>query len=385
AYEELMALLEAEGFLDRQIENLPSSDDMSERAQTGVGMSEPELAVTLAYAKRSLREWLLASDLPDWDDFADIVVQYFPGKVAERFGHLASEHPLRRELIATVVANRVVNSEGVTFVTRLMAETGAAPEQVVRAYHIARDVIDAPRRWNAVEAIVGEIPTELARRLMIGIDDLVESVARWYLTNPGTDFMSTVIAKAKPDFTELSETIAEIGPAKWRIERDERVAQFTDQGVPEDIAKRHVYQEELVHAADIIEVARHTERSVREVAEVFLLTGGAFEIDWLETQLELLPITNRWQRRALQTVEDDLVLLRRQLAESILAEAGDHKAASALEQYLVARTHELGRLTRFMRSLAVDGVTDIAAVVVAVRQIRNLATGPSQQEAASRS
>jgi len=73
-------------------------------------------------------------------------------------------------------------------------------------------------------------------------------------------------------------------------------------------------------------------------------------------------------------VQDDLVLLRRQLAEAIFAEADSDDPHTELEHYLVARTHELGRLTRFMRSLAADGVSDVAAVIVAIRQIRNLAT-----------
>jgi len=374
AYEELMAVLEAEGQLDRAIENLPSTDDMNERARTLTGMTAPELSVLLAYAKTSLRQWLLDSDLPDWNDFSNVAEEYFPQKVVARFGHLIPHHPLRRELIATVVANRVVNSGGVTFVTRLMAETGAAAQQIVRAYHIARDVTDAPERWRAVEALVGQVPAELSRILMTGIEDLVESVARWYLTNPTTEFMSTVIAQAKPAFEELATTIAEIGHSQWRTEREAVVATWTEQGVPPAVAHRQVYQEELIHAPDIIEVALTTDRPVREVADVFLLVGPAFEIDWLEEQLVGLPVGNRWQRRAIQTVDDDLVLLRRQLAESIFAEAITHDPHKALEHYLVARTHELGRLTRFMRTLAGDGVTDVAAVIVAIRQIRNLAT-----------
>ena len=80
----------------------------------------------VAYSERSLRDWLLESELPDWGDFADAACEYFPAEVVRRFGDLIPEHPLRRELVATIVANRVVNSEGVTFVTRLMAETGLA-------------------------------------------------------------------------------------------------------------------------------------------------------------------------------------------------------------------------------------------------------------------
>ena len=96
AYEDLMAVLEAEGILDRDIEHLPNNDQMSERATAGLGMSAPELAVLLAYAKRSLRHWLLDSELPDWDDFAGIVGEYFPTEIM---------CPLRRPCRRTPVAS----------------------------------------------------------------------------------------------------------------------------------------------------------------------------------------------------------------------------------------------------------------------------------------
>ncbi len=372
AYEDLMSILEGEGMLDRSIEKLPSTEDIKERARSGLGMTAPELSVLLAYAKRSLRSWLLISDLPDWQDFAATTDSYFPPKVLERFGQLAPLHPLRRELIATIVANRVINSEGATFVTRLMVETGAAPEQIVRAYHIARGVTHAGERWAAVEALVGTVPADVIRELMRGVDDLVESVARWYLTRPSTIRMSEVIAEAEPAFDELSGSMIEHAPPQWKDERDKLVTRWTEMGVPQDIAIRHVYQDELVHAPDIIETAKNTARSVRDVSDVFLLAGSAFEIDWLEAQVEELPMASRWQRRAAQTVQDDLATLRRELAERILLAAPSDDPHTALEHYLVVRTHELGRLTRFMRSLAADGVSDVAAVIVAIRQIRQL-------------
>ena len=373
AYEDLMSLLESEGALDRGIEWLPTTEEMSERARLGEGMTAPEMAVLLAYSKRSLRDWLLDSELPDWDNFGDEAREYFPAEVASRFGDLIPEHPLRRELVATIVANRVVNSEGVTFVTRLMAETGAGAEQVVRAYHIARDVTDASNRWRAVESLVGRVPVNVERELLDGIDGLVEDIARWYLTNPSAEFMSEVTATAKPAFDEMAEIVAEIGPAQWRADRDAAVGVWTEQGVPTEVAIRHVYQEELVHAPDVIEVAQRTGRSVRDVAQLFLLIGPVFEIDWLEEQVAGLPAAGRWHRRAISTVEDDLLLLRRQLAERILAGADATVPQAALDHYLVEHTHELGRLTRFMRSLAVDGVDDVGSVIVAIRQIRSLA------------
>ena len=79
------------------------------------------------------------------------------------------------------MANDVVNSQGVTFVSRLVAETGATPAEVVRAYRIARDVADAAARWDAVEALDGKIDPQVQNELMTGVDRLVEATARWYL------------------------------------------------------------------------------------------------------------------------------------------------------------------------------------------------------------
>jgi glutamate dehydrogenase len=375
AYEDLMLLLEDQGALDRRIESLPSSDDMNERARSGAGMTTPELSVLIAYAKRALRDWLLETERPEGLMTFDDVRSYFPGRVVEQFGHLVEHHPLRRELAATIVANRVVDSEGATFVSRLMTETGASAAQVVRAYRIARAVTGAGDRWDAIEALMGTMPLDVARTLIRGVDELVESVARWHLANPSSSTADEIIARDGDAFAELAATIADIGPEQWREARAASVSKWTDRGVPTELAVRHVFQGDLIHAPDIITVAQDTGRSVHDVAELFLLVGPAFEIDWLEDQIEALPAATRWHRRAMQTVEDELVLVRRQLSERILDEADvSLDPAAALEHYLVDRVHALGRLTRFMRELAVDGVDDIAPVVVAIRQIRALAS-----------
>ena len=112
AYEDLMAALEAEGLLQREVEFLPSSEEMADRRRSGRGLERPELAVLLAYAKRSLTGALLRSSLPDDAYLEGDLRGYFPPAVVERLGHLLGEHPLRRELVATIVSNHVVNALG---------------------------------------------------------------------------------------------------------------------------------------------------------------------------------------------------------------------------------------------------------------------------------
>ena len=231
----------------------------------------------------------------------------------------------------------------------------------------------AEQRWDAIEGLVGTIEPALQSELMWGVDWLVEAVSRWYLAHAGAEPMVGAIESARTAFQEISDALPDIGPVQWRTERKLVVEELVSRGVPETVAQRHAYQGELAHAPDIIELGHLSGRPIRYVARVFFLLGQVFGVNWLEARVDQLPAASRWHRRAIQTVEEDLLSLRRDLAERVLAEAGDEASPQeAMEAYLATRGRSHDRLTRFMRSLALDGVDDVASVIVAIRQIRAL-------------
>ena len=372
SYEDLMQQLEAEDELEREVEFLPSPDTMGERRGAGEGLVRPELAVLLAYAKRSIAAALLDSEFPDSPYLFQDLQSYFPPAVVERYGHLIEDHPLKRELVATIASNDVVNAQGITFVSRMVTETGASPADVVKAFRIARDVTGSIERWADIEALDGQIDPELQGELLNGVDWLVETTSRWYLVRAEGQRMSEAVDQARDSFAELSDVIDQIGPEAWREEHEHEARRLVAEGVPPVLARRHAFQAELVHGPDIIAVAHATGRSVLEVARGFFLLGERLEIDWLESQLESMSVGTRWQRWAQQSMEDDLFNLRRQLAEVALAECGPLPIDEAVEKFLESRSEPLGRLQRFMRGLAVDGMSDLAQLTVALRQIRAL-------------
>ena len=371
AYEDLMQVLEADGVLERELEALPTSEEMAERRRAGRGMARPELAVLLAYAKQDLAMSLLASTLPDSGYLERDLRAYFPPVVVERFGHLVPEHPLRRELVATLVANDVVNSQGITFVVRLVAESGASPADVVSAYRIARDVTGAVPSWERVEALIGTLEPSVLDELMTGIDRLVESSARWYLANAHGQLGRAVEAHEEP-FRRLASSFQNVASDEWRQRRECVVWSLVDRGVPEDVAREHAYLSLLVQAPIVIEVSRSTGRAVEQVARACFLIGEALFIDWLEERLQHVPTSTRWHRWALQAVEDDLLLARRQITEHVLSEGGGLEPDEAVEAFLSTRAGVIERLRRFMSAFALEEVSDLAAVTVAVRQIRSV-------------
>jgi glutamate dehydrogenase len=373
AYEDLMGALEGARILRRRDEALPTSDDMAERRRSGRGLVRPELAVLVAYAKRLLTDALLDSDLPDEPAFEHELRSYFPHPVVARFGHLIAEHPLRRELVATLAANDVVDALGPTFVSGLSSELGAEPAEVVRAFRIAREVTGATRRWLEIEGHVQTLDHDAAWLLLNGVDDLVAGVARWYLQHAaGADVEATVAAGSEA-FVALAERMPTLRSVAWREEHETIAVELIDAGVPEGLARTHAYQRALRHAPDIIAVAQATSIDVVAVARTFFDLGERLGLEWLEHEMLRLPAATRVQRWAQQALLDDVLDARRVLSQKALEESPGASPGEAVEAFLDKREAARRRLTAVARALRVEGDRDLAGLTLAVRHLRGLA------------
>ncbi|GAA3053774.1 hypothetical protein GCM10020229_76740 [Kitasatospora albolonga] len=142
--------LEGNGQLDRAIEFLPTDRQIKERAAGGRGLSQPELSVLLAYTKITLADELLATELPDDPYFRTALHEYFPSALRARFAEAIDQHPLRREIITTLIVNDTINRGGCTFAFRLREETGATMEEIARTHAAARAVFGLERIWSDV-------------------------------------------------------------------------------------------------------------------------------------------------------------------------------------------------------------------------------------------
>ena len=148
-HERYVRSLEQAGVLNRELEFLPSIEAFEDRAAAGGGLTAPEFAILLSHTKVALSQALLASDLPDDPYLAGELALYFPSRLRERFPEQLERHSLRREIIATRIANDLVNRAGTTFLYRLGDETGAAPDEIARAYTAAREVTGLRELWAA--------------------------------------------------------------------------------------------------------------------------------------------------------------------------------------------------------------------------------------------
>src|SRR5690606_19719803 len=93
--------------------------------KAGRGLTGPEFAVLLAYAKLALSDDLMASDLADDPYLESWLVDYFPTPLRERFRPYMDRHPLRREIITTTVVNDLVNASASALVKSVVNASGS--------------------------------------------------------------------------------------------------------------------------------------------------------------------------------------------------------------------------------------------------------------------
>jgi glutamate dehydrogenase len=372
SHESLMLALEADGLLDRALESLPSSDAIAERARAGRGLTRPELCVLMGHAKLALRERVLRSSLP-LDGFMDRELRgYFPRGLLDATGDLYRQHPLRREIAATIATNEVINDLGIAWVWRCVAETGAEHADVVRAFYVARAVCHAKERWDQVEALFADprIDTATQLELMRSVDWLVEALARWYLRERDLEDMQGVIERDEPAFVELAAGLRQLGSREWRAERALRREALVARGVSAEVAEATAWHQELTYAPDVIAAVRSSGRTLWEAATAYFVLGQRLHLDWLEQALAHVEPTTHWQRWAQASLDDDLRVLRREVTERVLLAAPGEPVEQAVDRFLSERANAVARLERLVEGLRSEGLDDLSPLIVAVRQAR---------------
>ena len=334
-------------------------------------MERPELAVLVAHSKRWVAQALERTDFVDDPWLERDLRGYFPPAVIERCAHLLPEHPLRRQLLCMASANSVVNALGPTFVSQLVSERGAGAAEVVRAYRIARAVTGAAARWDSVERLSG-VERSAHAELMAGIDQLVEATTRWYLAWQPDSSLDEAITDGRAGFERLAAALGELGTDERRARRAEHAERLVARGVPEPVAAKDALRDDLLHAPDMIAVAKATGRSLEEVAQVFFAVGAELRLDWLEGELARVRAVTRMQRWAVQAVREDAFQARRELAQTALVEAEGAAPEEAVEDFIASRAEAARRFAGLLRSLSREGEPDLAGLTLAVRQLRSI-------------
>jgi glutamate dehydrogenase len=372
--------LVARAGLDRELESLPSNPEFRALGKAEKGLTSPELATLLAHVKLALKEEVLASDLPDAEVFASRLPEYFPTQLRQRFGSAIGSHPLRRQIVSTMLVNEVVDGGGVSYAFRLAEEMSATATDAVRAYAVANRVFDLSSMWRDIAALDNEVPTKVADDLMLETRRTLDRASRWFLSNrPQPLPVGAEISRFAVAVADLSSRMMTLLQGREREIVAEHTAELLGKGVPAPLAERIAAQLNSYALLDVIEVAELAEREVGlgvershlETAELYYALSDHLDVDSMLSAVSALERGNRWHALARLALRDDLYSSMRAITLDVLRHSDPGDSASVkIEKWEESNASRLGRARASLREIARVGRPDLATLSVAARQIR---------------
>ena len=367
-FDSLIAYLTARGTLDPVVEHLPNHRQLAEREKAGEGLTRPELAIVMAYAKMGLYQRLLQTDLPDEPFFKPVYLDaYFPKAVLERFPTAIRGHPLRREIAATLMTNRVVDLLGMTFVHRSIRDTGARTVEVMRAALIALEVLDVSGLEARLEEAARALPGGVELDALEALVSSVEGVVRWMLLNDlsGVNVESFVSAYRGP-LAAVRSQLAELLPTPERRRLAADVKRATRAGLPADVATEMSALAYLPSAMGVVEVAQRTGTPLSDVGKLFFALGERLRLGWLRDGLRALPVADAWSTIAVGGLVMDLRQVQRDLTERYVRARADEPKLT-VDDFLQRTPNVIRRYDDALARIEADDALTLASAGVVVR------------------
>lgn len=371
----LLSYLEQHAGLDRQIEFLPSAEEVEERLRNNESLTRPELAVLTSYMKMFLKEQLAAADYIGDSFLTDLLHSAFPSLLVQKYRTDIARHPLRKEIVATQLANEAVNSLGASFVYRLADSSGAAPAEIVRAATIARKIYDVDSLLQGIESLDYKVSSTVQNEMMEQVVRLMRRATRWLLRNrrSSLEFENTIRDFERSVKAGKRALPSVLSPGmKHRLESRSQYLQ--DAGVPEDLALAVASCEYAHSLTSVTEVTANTGVALKLVLEVFFGIGDSLKLNWLASLVNQLPVTSYWQALARESFQDDIDWQQRALSQNIVASARKgQRAGSLVEQWSERHAASIERSKAMLIQLERESQAEYPMFSVTLRELLNLA------------
>jgi glutamate dehydrogenase len=362
AHARFMARLEAEGRLDRKVEGLPTPLALVELAGLRQGLSRPELAVVMAYGKIELAQEIEASAAPEDPWFETTLKAYFPEPLW-RFEPEMRRHRLRREIIATVLANEIVNMAGPTFPERLRQSAGCDTATLVTAFEAARQVMRIGETWTAVSALDLKVPAETQIALYAELTLVLRRQTFWMARRAAR--AGATVDRLVKAYQAAADVLRREGVALLSEFEQNRVRlradAFVKAAAPADLALEVAALRALTPLTDIADLAERSAWPVQAAGRLYNQVGDLFDFDRLRAAAGGLSSSDHYERLAVRRLIEDLMGEQAQLARAVAAAspltvgANGKAAREAVQAFIAPRAQLVDQVRRTVEEIEQAG------------------------------
>ncbi|TPG20022.1 glutamate dehydrogenase [Sphingomonas koreensis] len=302
-------IFETAGRLDRAVEGLASNDDLLRREQEGRGLTRPELAVLLATAKLAIQDAIEQGDLGRDPDLLGDLRQAFTGAMRKKFAAAIDAHQLRGEIVATKLANRIVNRLGVLHPLELAEEEGASISDIAAMFVAAERLFDLPALWAEIETAAMPETARIALFDEVAVATRSQIADLLRVCRPGTGPGAVL--------DRMASGIEQLGRQTKSLLLDEARAQSTriaDQlelaGAPKKLVQKVVHLFELDGAVGLADLGQRLGLDEAVLTRAFTRLGQALGLDWAQANAARIASSDPWERLLIAGLARDFQQLR---------------------------------------------------------------------------
>ena len=369
--ERFMQALESRGLLDRVVEVLPSSAAMKEREARGEALTRPELGVLMAYAKLVLFDDLIASKLPDDPHLDADLMAYFPSQMTRDYAEDIRQHRLRREIIATMLANDVINRGGPTFINSLQDLTGQTAADVVAAFVVVREGYELPALYRHIDALDSNVSGDLQLKLYRIVGRLVASATLWLLKNDDAKApLALRIDVLRSARAALEPKLEAMLPVLMQQHLTEQAHALFKDGTPDALAKQLAFLSVAELVPDIAQVARQANADPVDAARAFFGISDTFRMERIFDAARSIVPADHYDGLALARATETVGVARRGVAVAALAAHGAD--ADPVSAWVEAGGDRVARVRQRLQALTEGGDISVSRLTVAAGLMNDL-------------
>lgn len=382
----LIEYLEQNANLNREIEYLPNDKELQQRRHAGKGLTRPELSVLQSYAKIAYTDALLNSDIVSTKAMEERLIRYFPEALRKKYEKEILGHRLKQEIIATSLANGIVNRMGPAFIMDRMDKCGASAEEVAKAYIIVREAFGLRDIWNKIEALDGKVPASVQLDALRETARMIERAVTWFLTRFGRKLdINRDISLFDDGIDAVKEHLEDTVPEELLKTIKGLTHNGISNGLPEQLAHDISMMPILGSACDIIRISVDNKFDIPLTASVYFELGQHFHLDWMRQKARYLPADNQWSARALEGLVDQLYTCQANLTIRILKDmqkqikaipkGKNDKKRNIVEDWIDSRGAQAKLLQPLFDELKRSTSLDMSMIIIAEQRLRNLYGG----------
>ncbi len=379
AYERFMTSLEGRGLLNRAVEGLPGKEAMQTRANDKAGLTRPEIAVIMAYAKNILFDDLIVTDVAD-DAFMDkTLAAYFPAKL-QKYKSAMAGHRLRREIIISRLVNKIVDVCGPLVVMRLQEQTQGSCAEIAKAFVVAYEALHISELRDDIAKLDNKVNARAQTELHQEIGRVMMRVMAWLVRRGETGKLA--------DRIDRRDGLAAVVDGRWlkllspydQRRADSRVKWFERAGIPKALAVDVALLRSRASGFDVLELANKIKWDVPDAAELFYEIGGRLKIDRVRAALLSTSSNDHWERLAMRHLEEDFFKAQYRFAIDAASFAKKNKGGkrgtdSLIQDWVKTRILNIKAYEETVNAMSRKGGWTVSKFAIINAQLSDLISG----------